>query len=160
MVDRKKKNLVSQRSLDHGFHGAGGILRDQRGDVVGSFKCFLGVQSNYFAEFKALSKGILLAKQLNATWLWIESDSSAAILAFQIHSIPWYICEDWISCLSFLESISWKITHCFREANVVVDNLARDAAKSGNSSCPASFLAHISSEIGFDANSLPKFCFM
>ncbi|XP_042499870.1 uncharacterized protein LOC122078067 [Macadamia integrifolia] len=103
--------------------GAGGVLRDQRGATVGSFKSFLDVELSYFAEFNALIEGILLAKEKKAPSLWIESDSIAIVLAVQVRSIPWYIYQDWISCLSFLNSINLKITHCFREANIVADFL-------------------------------------
>ncbi|XP_042486172.1 uncharacterized protein LOC122066439 [Macadamia integrifolia] len=143
-----------------GRAGAGGVLRDHRDSPVEALKKYLGVHSNYFAEFRVLLEGIMVAKYLNMNALWIESDLAAVVMAVQAHTIPWYACQDWISCQDFLASISWKITHCFREANAVADFLAGEAAKTGESSLNVSFPVHIISEIAHDADSGPRFRLM
>ncbi|XP_042485190.1 uncharacterized protein LOC122065440 [Macadamia integrifolia] len=86
--------------------GAGGVLRNYRGNIVGSFKMFLGIHSNYYAEFKALMEAILKAKELNVGALWIESDLAALVGAIQSQSIPWYAAQDWIIVKCFLGSIN------------------------------------------------------
>ncbi|XP_042501990.1 uncharacterized protein LOC122079520 [Macadamia integrifolia] len=143
-----------------GNSGAGGVFRNHRGLVVGSFKKFLGVHTNYYTEFTALMEGILKAKELQVDALWIEMDSVAMVVALQSKSIPWFVLQDWLSVKDYLNSINWKITHCFREANCIADFLAKAVAKSRNSDVNISFPPHIRSEIAHDAESRPRFRFI
>ncbi|XP_042487154.1 uncharacterized protein LOC122067387 [Macadamia integrifolia] len=52
-----------------------------------------------------------------------------------IRLIPWFLLQEWNHLFSYLiNSIEWKISHYYREANPIADFLAKDAAKSGTSS--------------------------
>ncbi|XP_043725773.1 uncharacterized protein LOC122672350 [Telopea speciosissima] len=108
--------------------GAGGILHDDHAVPIGAFGIYLGV-SNFLAEFWAILHGILLGKEKNVCRLWIESESAAVLKAIQTHLIPWKVQQLWLSLQPFLNSIQWKISHCFREANPVADFLAKLSAK-------------------------------
>ncbi|XP_042493256.1 glutamate receptor 2.1-like [Macadamia integrifolia] len=65
----------------------------------------------------------------------------------------------WIFLQPYLESITWKITHNFREANSIADYLARDAAKTGISAINVDFPANIKDFIRRDADGRPNYRF-
>ncbi|XP_042509185.1 uncharacterized protein LOC122084826 [Macadamia integrifolia] len=69
--------------------GAGGILRNEKAEVVANYRNFLGTRKNFEAEFLALMIGIELAKQHNVKRLWIECDSVAVVTNFQKRQSPW-----------------------------------------------------------------------
>ncbi|XP_042488955.1 uncharacterized protein LOC122069075 [Macadamia integrifolia] len=96
----------------------------------------------HWSEFSAVMEAILVAMNMNARGLWIELDSAAVVAATQKMHIPWFVLQKWRFALPFLQSITWKITHCFREANTVADFLAKKAAKSGASDYSTTFPSH------------------
>ncbi|XP_042515339.1 uncharacterized protein LOC122089706 [Macadamia integrifolia] len=159
MMGWAKLNVGGSSIGNLGRAGAGGIICDNNGVVVGSFKVFLEIQTNYFAEFKALIEGIQMAKDLEVSSLWIESDLASMVTAVQACSIPWHFVQKWTSLQSYLNSISWEISHCFREVNCIVDFLAKEAAKSSTSERDVIFPNYIREEINLDAHTRPRYCF-
>ncbi|XP_042508277.1 14.7 kDa ribonuclease H-like protein [Macadamia integrifolia] len=101
-----KLNVDGCSSGNPGNSGAEGVFGNHKGLVVGSFKKFLGVHSNYYTEFTALMEGIFKAKELQVEALWIELDSAAVVVALQSKSIPWFIFQDWMSVKDYLNSVS------------------------------------------------------
>jgi len=66
-----------------------------------------------------------LAKQRNYTHIWLETDSRIVVLAFKSTDIvPWQIRNRWINCLNYTDSISFIVSHIYREENVCADRLA------------------------------------
>jgi hypothetical protein len=56
-------------------------------------------------------------------YLWIESDSKSALLAFENHTIvPWTLQNRWANCLQLGLLLRWS--HIFREGNACADRLA------------------------------------
>ncbi|XP_042483836.1 uncharacterized protein LOC122064185 [Macadamia integrifolia] len=140
-----------------GRAGGGVVIRDSNGKVIFSFKNFLGISMNYYAEFMSFLHGIRHAMGQRITNLWIETDSVAVVTAVQGKSLPWFALQKWLSLQHYLNSISWKITHCFREANPIADYLAKSAAKTGLSGTMKDFPTHIIEEIRWDSFSKPRF---
>ncbi|XP_042486215.1 cytochrome P450 1A2-like [Macadamia integrifolia] len=97
----------------------------------------------HWSEFSVVTEAILVAMNMNARGLWIESDSAAVVAATQKMHIPWFVLQKWRFALPFLQSITWKITHCFHEANTVAEFLAKKAAKSGASDYSTTFPSHM-----------------
>ncbi|XP_042477785.1 uncharacterized protein LOC122059169 [Macadamia integrifolia] len=113
----------------------------------------------HWSEFSAVMEAILVAMNMNARGLWIESDSAAVVAATQKMHIPWFVLQKWRFALPFLQSITWKITHCFREANTVADFLAKKAAKSGASDYSTTFPSHVLDDLENDASGRHSFRF-
>ncbi|XP_042477714.1 uncharacterized protein LOC122059083 [Macadamia integrifolia] len=139
---------------------AGDIVHDSDGQVCNAFSIFLGIKKIYEAEFAAAMEGILLAKNMNARELWIESDSAAVVAVVQKHHIPWFALQKWLFALPFLETIPWKITQCFREAITVADFLAKKASKSGISDYSTSFPSHVLDDLKNDVIGRHRFRFL
>ncbi|XP_042497525.1 3-oxoacyl-[acyl-carrier-protein] reductase, chloroplastic-like [Macadamia integrifolia] len=114
-----------------GRAGAGGIARNKEGQICNSFSIYLGIKKIFEAEFEAVLEGLIMAKRYGASEVWVESDSAGVVSVVQKNQVPWFVLQRWRAILPYLNSISWKISHCFRETNVVADYLARKASKSG-----------------------------
>ncbi|XP_043717805.1 uncharacterized protein LOC122665721 [Telopea speciosissima] len=109
--------------------GEGGIFRDWQSNVRRCFAIFQGVGKNYMAELGAFFTGVSQAQELAIDKLWIENDSTALVAAVLNRTYPWKYMQDWWRVVAYLDSIQWRITHCFREANSAADALATHAAK-------------------------------
>ncbi|XP_042495183.1 uncharacterized protein LOC122074441 [Macadamia integrifolia] len=77
--------------------GGGGVICDSNGKVIFSFKHFLGISTNYYAEFMRFLHGIRHAMGQRITNLWIETDSVAVVTAVQGKSLPWFALQEWLS---------------------------------------------------------------
>ncbi|XP_042485986.1 uncharacterized protein LOC122066233 [Macadamia integrifolia] len=98
-----------------------------------SYQIFFGISNSFLAKIWSILKGIKLARAKGFQQLWIESDSSTVVSFFHHRLIPWFALQEWNHFLNYLNAIEWKISHCYREANLVVDFLAKEAAKTGTS---------------------------
>ncbi|XP_042485259.1 uncharacterized protein LOC122065524 [Macadamia integrifolia] len=154
-----KLNFDGSSRGNLGHAGVGGIFRDRRGGVLDSYKIFMGVSKVFEAEIEGLMVGLMRAWELGITCLWVETDSSAVAISIQQKKIPWFALQRWIFLQPYLESITWKITHNFREANSIADYLARDVAKTGISATNIDFPTHIKDLIRRDAEGRPNYRF-
>ncbi|XP_042479159.1 uncharacterized protein LOC122060066 [Macadamia integrifolia] len=154
-----KLNFDGSSRGNPGRAGAGGIFRDHRGGVLGSYKIFMGVSGVFEAEIEGLMVGLMRAREMGIPCLWVETDSSAVAISIQQNKIPWFALQRWIFLQPYLESITWKITHNFREANSIADYLARDAAKTGISAINVDVPANIKDFIRRDADGRPNYRF-
>jgi len=67
----------------------GGLSRDHIGAFLGGFSSNIGVGTVFEAELTGLMLAIKYAASHNWSRLWLESDSSSAVLAFKNHeTIP------------------------------------------------------------------------
>ncbi|XP_042505494.1 uncharacterized protein LOC122082064 [Macadamia integrifolia] len=154
-----KLNFDGSSRGNPGHARAGGIFRDHRGGILESYKIFMGVSEVFEAEVKGLMVGLMRARELGITCLWVETDSSAVAISIQQKKILWFALQRWIFLQPYLESITWKITHNFREANSIADYLVRDAAKTGISATNIDFPAHIKDLIRRDSEGRPNYRF-
>ncbi|XP_026435535.1 uncharacterized protein LOC113333241 [Papaver somniferum] len=65
-------------------------------------------------------------KALENTFMQCQSDSQAAIAAFQSGEIPWWACTRWNKIKSTLQE--WYFTHSYRETNFSADSMAKRGA--------------------------------
>ncbi|XP_042492649.1 uncharacterized protein LOC122072150 [Macadamia integrifolia] len=138
---------------------AGDVFRNYKGEPLLNFRNFVGVKSNFEAEFLALITGLELAKNSCIQNLRIECDSAAVVFLFSKGLVPWFIQQRWRGVLSYLGSISWKVTHCYREANVVADFLAKTVARFESNSPVEAWPLLTSRELELDAAQWPRFRF-
>ncbi|XP_042497584.1 uncharacterized protein LOC122076339 [Macadamia integrifolia] len=153
-VERWMRNFIWS-----GKAGAGGVFRNENSEILQSFRTFLGVHTKFEAEMIAVITGLEFARDMGITHLWIECDSVAVVLLISKGRIPWVCLQRWMSLTSYLNSLTWKITHCMREANPVADFLAKTAAKFEVSSPIQSWPALIAIELEVDGQSRPRYRF-
>ncbi|XP_042499704.1 uncharacterized protein LOC122077871 [Macadamia integrifolia] len=137
----------------------GGVFRNYKREPLLNFRNFVGIKSNFEAEFLALITSLEHAKNSCIQNLWIECDSAVVVFLFSKELVPWFIQQRWRGVLSYLGSISWKITHCYREANVVADFLAKTAARFESNSPVETWPLLTSRELELDAAQRPRFRF-
>ncbi|XP_043725602.1 uncharacterized protein LOC122672168 [Telopea speciosissima] len=154
-----KLNIDGSSLGNPGRAGTGGVFRNHQAQVVFSFIRFLGISSSYAAEYEALLGGLSKAKEMGFRELWIESDSASVVSSIQSSNIPWFARQRWMVLEPYLDSCNWKITHCFREANPIVDFLAKQAAKLGSSVTNCALPRHIEDQLARDAMGLPRYRF-
>ncbi|CAN1744019.1 Putative ribonuclease H protein At1g65750 [Linum perenne] len=110
----------------HGLAAAGGIIRDNSGHRLAVFSSNLGSCTIIRAELRAAAIGLELAWGMHARKVNIQIDSNAAVLAICgqqqddsrhshiLQQIRQLIDRDW----------TVKVTHFYRERNLVADLLA------------------------------------
>lgn len=104
----------------------GGVIRDSIGNMVLGFALYLGIASSIFAETKAIWLGMLFAKQLELTDIWLESDSEILVKCLN-GSIepPWSVVHIYYDIVELINSFnSFKVSHIHREGNFAADGFA------------------------------------
>jgi ribonuclease HI len=104
---------------------AGGIFRDHNGLSLGCFSQNLSPLNAFSAELMAAMLALENAQRLNINKLWLETDSHLITLAFtSTLMVPWSFRNRWLNCLVFVRSISFCVSHLYREGNACADSLA------------------------------------
>ncbi|XP_042520430.1 uncharacterized protein LOC122093937 [Macadamia integrifolia] len=83
-----------------GKSGAGGVIRNDKAEMILNFRSFLGVRTNFEAEFMTLMIGIEIAIHLNMQRIWIECDSVVVVTLFLKRRPPWIARQRWQNCSS------------------------------------------------------------
>jgi ribonuclease HI len=136
----------------------GGIFRDHTGAFLGGFSSNLGLGTVFEAELTGLMLAIEYAASHNWYRLWLESDSSSAVLSFKNQSaIPIRLRNRWHNCMQL--GLSIICTHIFREGNCCADALAT----MGHDLLGTTWFHILSSSLSVDftrdRNGLPNFRF-
>ena len=99
----------------------GGIFRDHRGTFMGCFASNLGAISVFEAELQGIIIALENAARFNWKNIWVESDSSSAVLAFKNSDlIPFRLRNHWHNCQL---GITVVCSHIYREGNCCADRL-------------------------------------
>ncbi|XP_043720922.1 uncharacterized protein LOC122668421 [Telopea speciosissima] len=120
-----KLNIDGYSIGNPGYSGAGGILRNHLGIFRRGFSSFEGIRTNFQTEMAAFFLGIREAKELPVERLWVECDSALVVYGILASNISWDFLQQWWSAESYLSSIQWRVTHCYREGNAPADALAK-----------------------------------
>lgn len=108
-----------------GASSYGGIFRNSEANFLGAFACNLGISNSLTAELNGAMLAIEIASQKGWNQLWLETDSVLVTQAFKSHKIvPWPLRNRWLNCLHICSSLSFFVTHVFREGNHCADKLA------------------------------------
>ena len=141
------------------FAGCGGVFRSHRGFFKGGFASPIGMAFAFEAELLAVIKAIDYALQYNWTFIWLESDSSYVVHLLNSRStaVPWPIKTRWIRCLNQIDSISFRVSHIYREGNMVANDLSKFAVNLDSDNwwfhvptcCHSSYSRDLSGQEGF-----------
>ena len=107
--------------------GAGGVLRDARGNWVVGFSRKVGKSNSFGAEIWGICNGLILCNQMNIDAIIIELDAKALVDAFNkpshARSVVSHLFED---CRQLANRIPHlHILHIYCEANKCADRLAK-----------------------------------
>lgn len=113
-----------------GLAGGGGLIRNDKGEWVKRFARAIGSTTSVAAELWALQNGIRLCISLKLPAVEIELDSKLVVdLIKKELDNPNGIDVLVVDCRNCLKGIPLvRIQHCYREANIYADTLARQGA--------------------------------
>lgn len=81
----------------------GGIFRDSKDDLWGSFVWDLGHENALYAELMGAIFDMEHARSKNCNMLWLETDSKLEVLAFsKPFVVPWNLRNIWDNCVQAL----------------------------------------------------------
>jgi ribonuclease HI len=109
-----------------GTASCGGVFRDSNADFLLAFAEPLGFASSYLAELCGAMKAVEIANANNSTNIWIETDSTLVVAAFNNPSkpVPWPLRNRWRNVLVMIQSLNFIVSHICREGNKVADLFA------------------------------------
>ena len=144
-------------SVTNSSASCGGIFRDHLGTFMGCFACNLGAATVVEAKLTAIIIALEFAATNNWRDIWVESDSSAAVLAFKNSDLfPFCLRNRWHNCRIGIRAVC---SYIYREGNCCADLLA--AFK--NSLTDTVWFDRLPSLLAFDfardRNSLPNYRF-
>ncbi|XP_059064730.1 uncharacterized protein LOC131856816 [Cryptomeria japonica] len=126
LLGKFKLNFDGASRGNPGLAGVGMVIVNHHTHIIHARCHAIGIQSNNFVEFKALSLGLELAISLGIKDLIIEGDYLVIIQSvLKRKSHCWqfqYLLDLILQQLEFFDS--FFITHCFREIKRVADFLA------------------------------------
>ena len=107
------------------------MIRDEMGNWMVGFSRKIGVTSSFEVELWALRDGLSICVERSSPAIEVELDAKAIIdilmQPIQSNSLVSPLLDDCRQLASQIPQILFK--HCYREANRVVDHLARKGAK-------------------------------
>ncbi|KAK6777637.1 hypothetical protein RDI58_024355 [Solanum bulbocastanum] len=129
-----KLNTDGSALKDLGNIGAGGILKDQKGDIIFAFSVPLGQGTHNQAEVEAAVFGLAWCVQLNHGNVILEVDSQLLVDWFMNKTaIPWTLSAQMQKLRHLVTQLNQvKCIHTFREANSVADALSKHSHKIPN----------------------------
>ncbi|GAU45776.1 hypothetical protein TSUD_24400 [Trifolium subterraneum] len=118
-----KVNIDGASCGNPGNASCGGVFRNNNADFMFAFVDPLGVETSYFAELCGVMKAIEIAFDKNWLNLWVETDSSLVVTAFNNPSKPVALPlrNRWRNVLFLLNHMNCMVTHIYREGNKVAD---------------------------------------
>jgi ribonuclease HI len=142
-----------------GFASGGGIIRDHAGNCITAFSASYGQCLILEAELRAIRDGILLARDLGLSNIWVEADSSVATHCILRGGGPWNIQGILRQIVDFLSFDRDTISHIFREGNQVADALATEGWHQRRYQVygPSDLPRHIRALLQIDRYALPSF---
>ena len=120
-----KCNIDGASNGNPGNSACGRIFRDHEANFLNCFAESLGHSTSYIAEISGAIRAIEIAYQKGWRNLWLETDSSLVVLAFQKDgNVAWFLRNRWKNMKVKLRQMSCVVTHVYREGNEVADALA------------------------------------
>lgn len=108
-------------------------IRGSRGEILGCFASYIGINHSLHAEPVAAMIVIELVHSKGWKHIWLECESMLVIVAFKSSKIvPWSLRNRSNHCLSLCKSMQFIFTHIFREGNCCADKLASYRANNQN----------------------------
>ena len=136
----------------------GRIFRDHTGAFLGGFSSNLGIANVFEAELTGLILAIEYAASHNWSRLWLETDSSSAVLSFKKQSdVPIRFRNRWHNCMQL--GLSIICTHIYREGNCCADALATMGHDLLDTTWFHTMPAALAVDFTRDRNGLPNFRF-
>ncbi|KAF9598498.1 hypothetical protein IFM89_028030 [Coptis chinensis] len=123
-IDGAAKNNPGETGV-----GAGAVGRNSNSEFVFVYSRNIGIATNYMAECTAILEGMEVAVIKGRASIWVESDSRAAVTAFNSGKIPWQLKQRWRELHTKLTLCT--ITSTWREVNFTANKAANFGVELG-----------------------------
>jgi ribonuclease HI len=126
LLNWHKCNIDGASTGNPGNASCGGVFRDHASDFIYAFAEPLGIASSFVAEISGAMRAIEIAFQHQWHSLWLETDSSSVVAAFNNphNLVAWNLRNRWKNALIMVSQMNFMVTHIYREGNQVADLLA------------------------------------
>ena len=122
---RGSVKMNTDASVVNGLAKGGGVIRDFEGKMLGAFYKEFGEYEVVHAEGLALLTGLQWCVGTGLSDILVEVDSLALVRLVTSQSVgKWPLCSVLSQIRLLLCKVKGTITHIYREANAVADNLA------------------------------------
>ncbi|XP_058746496.1 uncharacterized protein LOC131619414 [Vicia villosa] len=99
-----------------------GIARNHDGNFLGAFASSLEIANSLMAELTSAMMAIELAYEKNWSNLWLETDSTTIIKAFNMpFLVPCTIRNRWLDSINTVSNWNFVVSHVVREGNSCAD---------------------------------------
>ncbi|XP_042969187.1 uncharacterized protein LOC122301897 [Carya illinoinensis] len=124
---QERFKLKTNGSSNPGNSGAGGLLRDDAGNMVFAFSVDLGAGSNNAAELRAIIYGLKICQEQRINRVELETNSQLVIKWISgAKCRVWYLEDFWEEAVKIFNECGHTIKHTsFREGNAPADYLAK-----------------------------------
>ncbi|CAI9763284.1 unnamed protein product [Fraxinus pennsylvanica] len=110
--------------------GGGGVIRNEKDELVSAFCTYFGEATNNEAELRAIIEGLRICRELEVYHLDIERDSLIVVSWILSQKCPvWYLWDFWEDLVELLQKFNFQIAHRLRESNEVANSLASMGAR-------------------------------
>jgi ribonuclease HI len=132
LLNWHKCNIDGASTGNPGNASCGGVFRDHASDFIYAFAEPLGIASSFVAEISGAMRAIEIAFQHQWHSLWLETDSSLVVAAFNNphNLVAWNLRNRWKNTLLMVRQMNFMVTHIYREGNQVADLLANSGLTS------------------------------
>jgi ribonuclease HI len=121
-----KLNTDGSSLVNPGISGAGGLIRDHKGNLIVAFSEYICIGSNNKAELLGVLIGLRKCKAMGLRNIVIELDSSLIVTWFEKGSCrAWYLEDFWEEIVLLLSGLNTQFNHVFREGNQAADWLSK-----------------------------------
>jgi len=104
------------------FVACGGIFKVSRGEYVGNFSTFFGIQHTLYVELMVFILAIRYALLKDFQKLWLECDFSLLCQVFGLdHMIPWTLKGKQCKCLQISATMDFRVMSLGRVIVVLID---------------------------------------
>ncbi|KAK2417490.1 hypothetical protein QL285_039786 [Trifolium repens] len=159
LINWVKCNIDGASKGNPGLAGCGGVFRNHDADLLYCFAEPLGIASSFQAELCATMSAIEVAYKMNWNNIWIETDSTLVVLAFQNSNsmVPWYLRNRWSNILLLFRNLNGIVTHIHREGNHIADTLANHGCTLSSASFWLQAPVFISDRLAQNKLGIPSF---
>ena len=124
----------------------------------------LPLMSCYALEAELLAAVYAIDKAHAYGWnrIWLESDSTYVVDLFRKKSsdVPWKLLPHWTKCIHQLSGMQFRVSHIFREGNMVANRLSKEAVQKRTENWWFTTPDFCSSLVAFDGQSKENFRFV
>jgi ribonuclease HI len=124
-----KLNTDGSSLVNPGESGAGGLIRDHKGNLIVAFSEYFDIGSNNKAELLGVLIGLRKCKAMGLRNIVVELDSSLIVTWFEKGNCRvWYLEDFWEKIFLLISGLNTRFNRVFGEGNQAADWLSKSGS--------------------------------